>query len=249
MNVCLRRTHCLRCILATVSHDVKTHRGLTTEGVVDAALKLADEAGIEGVSIRRLASTLEVTPMAIYRHVRDKAHLLDLMADRLLGQLTLVDADGSTWQDALRRVAESLLEVVQEHPAAPLLLARPFESAAALRISETMLVILDRAGFGRVESVRLMQVLTGMILGPAIHRATYVIAWRERSTATTHEEVAPTALPAGELPYLSRVADQLADWSRGPAIDQLTIELWVAGVEELAHRQKRGMRFENGPRG
>ena len=232
-----------------MSHDVKTHRGLTTEGVVDAALQLADKAGIEAVSIRRLASTLEVTPMAIYRHVRDKAHLLDLMADRLLGQLALVQADGSTWQAALRRVAESLLGVVQEHPAAPLLLARPFESATALQISETMLAILDRAGFGPVESVRLMQVLTGMILGPAIHRATYAIAWRERSTVRTHEQAAPTALPAGEFPYLSRVADQLVDWSRGPAIDQLTIELWVASVEELADRQKRGMRFEGRPRG
>ena len=175
-----------------MSRDVKTHRGLTTEGVVDAALQLADEGGIEAVSIRRLASKLEVTPMAIYRHVRDKAHLLDLMADRIIGQLALAPADASTWQDALRRVAESLLGVVQDHPAAPLLLARPFESAAALRISETMLAILDRAGFGPVQSVRLMQVLTGMILGPAIHRATYALAWRERSTAKLHEHAVPT---------------------------------------------------------
>jgi hypothetical protein len=45
------------------------------------------------------------------------------------------------------------------------------------------------------------------------------------------------------------VADQLIDWSSGPAIDQMTIELWVAGVEELADRRKRGMRFENGLHG
>jgi AcrR family transcriptional regulator len=229
--------------------DVKTHRGLTTEGVVDAALQLADEGGMEAVSIRRLASALEVTPMAIYRHVRDKAHLLDLMADRLLRQLALAPADALTWQDALRGVAESLLAVVQAHPAAPFLLARPFESAAALRVSETMLAILDRAGFGQVESVRLMQVLTGMILGPAIHRATYALAWREMPTVTVREQAASTALPAAEFPYLSRVADQLMDWSRGPAIDQLTIELWVASVEELADRQKRGMRFGNGAKG
>jgi AcrR family transcriptional regulator len=231
-----------------MSRVVKVHRGLTTEGVVDAALQLADEGGIEAVSIRRIASALDVTPMAIYRHVRDKAHLLDLLADRLLGQLVLEPADASTWQEALRRVAASLLAVVQAHPAAPLLLARPFQSAAALRVSETMLAILDRAGFGPVESVRLMQVLTGMILGPAIHRATYALAWREPARVT-EERAASTALPAAEFPYLSRVADQLMDWSHGPAIDQLTIELWVASVEELAARQKRGMRFGNGRRG
>jgi AcrR family transcriptional regulator len=229
--------------------DVKTHRGLTTEGVVDAALRLADEGGIEAVSIRRLASALEVTPMAIYRHVRDKAHLLDLLADRLLGQLAPKPVDETTWQVALRRVAESLLAVVQEHPAAPFLLARPFQSAAALRVSETMLAILDRAGFGPVESVRLMQVLTGMILGPAIHRATYARAWRERPTVTEHEQAGSSPLTAAEFPYLARVADQLMDWSQGPATDQLTIELWVTSVEGLAARQKRGMRFRNGPPG
>ena len=159
---------------------VKTHRGLTTEGVIAAALQIADVGGIESVSIRRLASVLDVTPMAIYRHVRDKGHLLDLMADRLIGELDLPPADASTWQDALRSVAASLLAVVETHPAAPLLLARPFESPAALRVSERMLAILDRAGFGPVESVRLLQVLTGMLLGPAIHRATYGRAWREQ---------------------------------------------------------------------
>jgi TetR/AcrR family tetracycline transcriptional repressor len=233
---------------SSMPRDVKTHRGLTTESVVDAALRLADEGGIDAVSIRRLASALEVTPMAIYRHVRDKGHLLDLMADRLIGQLALAPPDASTWQDALRGVAESLLAVVQAHPAAPFLLARPFESAAALRISETMLAILGRAGFGPVESLRLMQVLTGMILGPAIHRATYAHAWRELPTVPVDGPAASTALPAAEFPYLSKVADQLMDWSQGPAIDQLTIELWVASVEELADREKRGIRFGNGRR-
>lgn len=228
---------------------VKTHRGLTTEGVVDAALQIADVGGIEAVSIRRLASMLDVTPMAIYRHVRDKGQLLDLMADRLLGQLDLPPADASTWQDALRRVGASLLAVVERHPAAPLLLARPFESLAALRVSERMLTILDRAGFGPAESVRLLQVLTGMILGPAIHRATYGQARREQPTDPADGQGGSSALAASEFPYLSRVTDQLMDWSVGPEIDRLTIELWVAGVEALAIQQRRRARAGKGARG
>ena len=69
--------------------NVKAQGPLTTDRVVDAALRIADTDGIDRVSLRRIASTLGVTPMAIYRHVRDKGHLLDLMADRILMELDL----------------------------------------------------------------------------------------------------------------------------------------------------------------
>jgi TetR/AcrR family tetracycline transcriptional repressor len=217
--------------------DVKAQGPLTTDRVVDAALRIADTDGIDGVSLRRLASTLGVTPMAIYRHVRDKGHLLDLMADRLLVELDPVSPEPSSWQEELRRVAASMLAVVQAHPAAPFLLSRPFVSPSALRVTETMLAILDRAGFGPGESVRLVQVLTGMILGPSIHRATYSAAWRESVTDAEPEQSVWTALTAEEFPNLARVADQLMDWRPGPEADELTIELWVAGVEQLANQQ------------
>ena len=225
-----------------MTHAVKAQDPLTTDRVVDAALRIADTDGIDRVTLRRIASTFGVTPMAIYRHVRDKGHLLDLMADRILMELDPASPESSSWQDALRRVAASMLAVVQAHPAAPFLLSRPFVSPSALRVTETMLAILDRAGFGPGESVRLVQVLTGMILGPAIHRATYATAWRESATDAEPKEAEPkeamwTTLTAEDFPNLARVADQLMDWRPGPEADQLTIELWVAGVEHLADQR------------
>lgn len=227
-----------------MTRRVKAQSPLTTDRVVDAALQIADTDGIGGVSLRRIASTLGVTPMAIYRHVRDKGHLLDLMADRLLMELDPTSPESSSWQEALRGVAASMLAVVQAHPAAPFLLSRPFVSQSALRVTETMLAILERAGFGPVESVRLVQVLTGMILGPAIHRATYSAAWRESAVDPAREQAAWTGLDAEEFPNLMRVADQLNDWRPGPEADELTIELLVAGVEQLAKRRTEAPRHE-----
>jgi TetR/AcrR family tetracycline transcriptional repressor len=217
--------------------DVKIQGPLTTDRVVDAALRIADTNGIDGVTLRRIASILGVTPMAIYRHVRDKGHLLDLMAERILMELDPASTESPSWQEALRRVAASILAVVQRHPAAPFLLSRPFVSPSALRVTETMLAILDRAGFDPSESVRLVQVLTGMILGPAIHRATYAAAWRESATDAEPQDAPWTALTAEDLPNLARVVDQLMDWRPGPEADELTIEMWVAGVEQLANRR------------
>jgi len=223
-----------------VSDVVKGQRGLTTERVVDAALRVADEGGIEAVSLRRLARELGVTPMAIYRHVRDKSQLLDLIADRLLEQLELAPADLPTWQERLRRLASSLLAVLQAHPAAPLLLSRPFNSPAAVRVSEALLGILDQAGFDSKEAVRLVQVITGMVLGPAIHRATYGAASLEGPPDEASQQASAEWLSSGQFPYLASAAEELSDWSAGADADQLTIELLVGGLEALADQQERG---------
>ncbi|HEX2809789.1 MAG TPA: TetR family transcriptional regulator [Kineosporiaceae bacterium] len=60
-------------------------RGLTRIEILDEALALADELGLEAVTMRLLAHRLNVTPMALYRHVGDKDGLLDGMVERLLG--------------------------------------------------------------------------------------------------------------------------------------------------------------------
>ena len=223
--------------------DVKTHRGLTTERVVDAALRAADEGGIEAVSLRRVAVALEVTPMAIYRHVRNKSHLLDLMAERLLEQVDLAPDELATWQDRLRRLLASYQAVVAAHPATPLLLSRPFVSPAALRASEALLAILHNAGFDAGQSVRLMQVISGMLLGPAIHRATWAAASRDFPPDSARQQASMEGLSAGEFPYLSSAADQFMDWSAGADADRLTIELLVGGLEALA-AQNRGWGVE-----
>jgi AcrR family transcriptional regulator len=198
------------------------HRGLTREWVVDAALAIADRDGIDAVTLRRLAETLGVTPMALYHHIRDKGHLLDLMASRLLGDLDVSPPDDDTpWHESLSAIGQRFLALVEAHPAAPFLLSRPFDPAAARDVSAALLTILGQAGFASADAVRLLQVLTGMLLGPAIHRATYAAA---SSVTRRPEEVEASA-------------DQTSDWISAADADRLTLDLWVGGVEALAGRR------------
>ena len=218
---------------------VKTHQGLTTERVVDAALRTADEGGIEAVSLRRLAGALDVTPMAIYRHVRNKSHLLDLMAERLLDQVDLAPDDASSWQDRLRRLLRSYQAIVAEHPAAPMLLSRPFVSPAAPHSAESLLAILHGAGFDAGQAARVLQLMSGMLLGPAIHRATWAAAERDRPRDADRQHASMEALPADDFPYLA-TAEQFMDWSGGTEADRLTIEILIGGLESLADKPRRG---------
>jgi AcrR family transcriptional regulator len=222
-----------------MADDVKTHRGLTTERVVEAALRAADEGGIEAISLRRLAEALEVTPMAIYRHVRNKSHLLDLMGGRLLEQVDLAPNELATWQDRLRRLLASYQAVVVAHPAAPLLLSRPFVSPAVPRATEALLAIFRGAGFDTGQSARVLPVISGMLLGPAIHRAAWATASRDRPLDTARQQASMEALSADEFPLWSG-AERFLDWSPGVDADRLTIELLVGGLEALADQPNRG---------
>jgi AcrR family transcriptional regulator len=219
-----------------MDHDVKTRRGLTVERVVEAALEVADAHGIEAVSLRRLAATLGVTPMAIYRHVRNKSHLLDLMAERLLEQIDIAADATTTWQDRLRRLLGSYQSVAAAHPAAPFLLSRPFVSPAQPRVTEALLATFHDAGFDASQSARLLQVISGMVLGPALHRATWATAVRDRPPDRTARRASMAPPSADEFPH-SRATEQFIDWSAGPEADLLTLELLVGGLEALADQR------------
>jgi AcrR family transcriptional regulator len=175
--------------------------------------------------------------MAIYRHVRNKSHLLDLMAERLLEQVDVAADETASWQDRLRRLLGSYQSIAAAHPAAPFLLSRPFESPAEPSITEALLSILHDAGFDARRSARLLQVISSMVLGPALHRDAWAAATRDHSSDSARQP-GSTEQPSGEeFPY-SRAAEQFIDWSPGQEADLLTLELLVGGLETLATQPK-----------
>lgn len=215
--------------------NVKVRRRLSTDLVVDAALEAADAGGLESLSIRRLAAALDVTPMAIYRHVRNKSHLLDLMAERLLEQVDLATDESATWQDRLRRLLGSYQAIVAAHPTAPFLLSRPFATAAAPRAADALLAILRSAGFDAARSAQFLQLIAGMLLGPAIHRARWVEAERDRPHDAEQDRAAVEP-SAEDFPDLASAAEYL-DWAAGAEADRLSIDVLVGGLETIAARE------------
>lgn len=88
---------------------------LNRDRVLRAAVALADDTGLDGVSMRRLAQQLGVVPMALYKHVADKEELLDGMVDLVVAEFTSPAAD-SGWQEAVRQYVLSARRVVLRHP-------------------------------------------------------------------------------------------------------------------------------------
>jgi AcrR family transcriptional regulator len=91
---------------------------LNRDRVLRAAVALADEAGIEAVSMRKLAEELAVVPMALYKHVASKEELLDGMVDIVVGEID-PPVSGASWKGAIRQRILSARRSLQRHPWAP----------------------------------------------------------------------------------------------------------------------------------
>src|SRR5215813_6541989 len=86
-------------------------RGLTRRAIVERALELGDAEGLDAVSLRRLATELGVTPMALYRHVKDKQDLVNAMYEAIVEEFDL-RADvrpGMKWTTQLRRALTNIV--------------------------------------------------------------------------------------------------------------------------------------------
>jgi AcrR family transcriptional regulator len=138
---------------------------LDRAGVLDAALALADESGLGAVTMHAVATRLGVTPMALYRHVGDKAALLDGLVERLLGEVELPPVE-LTWADRLVAMARDLRRTGQRHPAVfPLLLARPAATDEAARVRDAVLRTLAEMGWESEEVAQTERLVSTAVLG------------------------------------------------------------------------------------
>jgi len=122
---------------------------LTKAAVVDRALALVDKTGLDALTIRKLATELGVTPMALYWHFRSKDDLLEGLGERLWSEIDLTVDRAAPWTEQIRGLVESLLKVLRAHPPAPQLLLQTakLNAPAQLNAIELTLDILRTAGF------------------------------------------------------------------------------------------------------
>jgi AcrR family transcriptional regulator len=122
-------------------------RPLTRDRVLRAALALADEQGIEAVSMRRLGQRLQVEAMSLYKHVEDKEAILDGIADLVMDEVEVPDPS-LPWREAIRRSAISAHEALRRHPwAGTILESRLNPGPARLRYLDAVVGVLRGAGF------------------------------------------------------------------------------------------------------
>lgn len=119
----------------------------TLTQVQDAALAVLDRGGVDGLTMRAVASELGTGPMTLYTYVDSRADLEALVVEAVLRDVEVPTGREGDWKADTRAIATAVWRAVRPHPhAVPLILARRGQSASFLAVAEALLSALGRSG-------------------------------------------------------------------------------------------------------
>ncbi|HXW79566.1 MAG TPA: TetR/AcrR family transcriptional regulator C-terminal domain-containing protein [Acidimicrobiales bacterium] len=207
---------------------------LTQEAVVAAAIEVLDEAGVAGLSMRRVADHLHVGVASIYAHVTSKDELLELVFDALVGQVPLEEPNPSRWREQVHKMLWDLRNILASHTDAALAgLGRLPTSPQTLAAAETLAATLRAGGLpDRVIALGMDQLVLYVSAcafeAGLFQRGASSPEQLERYFADAHAFYA--ALPVVRFPVLTEVAPDMLGHDAAERFE-FGISVLLAGLE------------------
>ncbi|MFD5232359.1 TetR/AcrR family transcriptional regulator [Streptomyces qaidamensis] len=215
---------------------------LTLDRIVEAAVRLADTEGLEGLSMRRVAAELGTGTMSLYRYVPGKGELLDLMLDRVQRPSENPADPGVGWRAALEALARATLALYRRHPwLLQVNQSRPILGPSALDGMERVLTLIRPMGLSDPELVSAIIMIDGYVVGAA--RSQLYEQEAERRTGLTDAEFWQAQVPMLEKAMASGrypVMASLSEDAFGADFDHFEFGLQriLDGLEVLVARRK-----------
>jgi AcrR family transcriptional regulator len=218
---------------------------LDKDRVLRAAIQIADQRGIEALSMRRLAQELGVEAMSVYYYVANKDEILDGILNLVITEFELA-VGGPDWKAAIRRSAVSAHDVLMRHPwACNLMMSVKRVAPGRMRYMESLLRRLREAGFSANMTHHAYHALDSHIIGSTLWQAGY-------SSNTDLEDVARTFVmkTIRDYPYLAEHAQEHIARSKRRDVPEFEfgLDLILDGLEKIRVKSARRARTDR-PRG
>lgn len=212
---------------------------LTRERILEAALWLADEEGLEALSMRRLGRVLEVDPMAIYHHLPNKETLISGVVEQVFSEMRVPPAGGRPWEQRVRDFAAAYRNLARAHPHLVRELVSGAAATATLRAGESLYAALEAGGFSPRMVVRAADLVVDYVNG-------FALAESGGQLGSPEDRRGLLGLlgdsPEGSVPAMRRVFGALSE-EEMPADFEFGLDVLISGLEAVA---ENGMRRGNG---
>jgi AcrR family transcriptional regulator len=216
---------------------------LSRDRVLRAAVGLADNAGIDSLSMRQLAADLGVVPMALYKHVANKEQLLDGMVDVIVGEID-PPTGGTDWKTAIRQRILSARRALLRHPwASRVIESRTTPTPAVLEYLNSIVGTFRAGGFSVDLTHHVLHALGSRMWGftqelfpaspspdPAIQTATQAAMLRDMTARYPYLVEIATAVAHDEESVVGQGCDDQYEF-------EFALDLLLDGFERL-HQQE-----------
>jgi AcrR family transcriptional regulator len=205
-------------------------RPLSRKRVLDAAVALADDAGIDALSMRRLARELGVEAMSLYNHVANKDEILDGIVEVIAEEAEL-PPEGTEWKVAIRQSAISTRDMFVRHPwAVGLWMSRRGGGSARLRRGDWLLRTLREGGLSPALTYHAYHIVESHILGFTVQELNFPHSGKELEGLASRFLA---RLPEGEFPDFVQHVKQHLEPPEEQGGFALGLDLILDGLERL----------------
>jgi TetR/AcrR family tetracycline transcriptional repressor len=142
--------------------------------IVSAAIELMDSSGLDGISLRAIATRLGIRQPGLYHHFASKAELLDAVADEILDRwhTDRLPADGERWDEFVARNARSLRRAMLSIRDGARLIASAGSRSPGLDNAIVQTALLEAAGFSGTDAILALIAVSRYTIGSAIEQQT-----------------------------------------------------------------------------
>jgi AcrR family transcriptional regulator len=202
-------------------------------GVLSTAVSMADDGGIEAVTMRKLAQRLGVEAMSLYYHVSNKDEILDGMIDIVIGEIELPKS-GDDWKTAMRKRALSAHGMLAKHPwALQVMETRVNPGPASLRYYDSVIGSLVGGGFSIALAAHAFPAIDAYIYGFSLQQMN--LPFEDEHDIGEVTDLILEHLPVDEYPHF---AAMITDHALQPGYNyadefEFGLDLILDGFERL----------------
>lgn len=212
---------------------------LNRERILEAALRLVDRDGLDGLSMRKLAHELGVEAMSLYNHIPNKAAILNGILERVMSEFDLPEDEGLHWTHRIRAMARTFRQILKRHPGVIPLFGEhrePVLLPSVLRPVEVALDILRRAGLSGEATAHALHTLESYTMGYVLMEVGGLLL-AEHAQREGHPVAAEMArmLPPGELPRFAEMLPLLMACDPDTEFEH-GLDLILAGLQARLER-------------
>ncbi|GAA1223496.1 TetR/AcrR family transcriptional regulator C-terminal domain-containing protein [Rhodoglobus aureus] len=204
---------------------------LTAARIVDQAMRIADQRGVSGLSMRSLARSLGFEVMALYNHIANKQSLLALMTDAVASTISSAPS-GASPLAAVRAITISTHAALLQHPWATEQWQQHLPGPARTELMETLLRLLNESGLTPETAHHGFHAVTNHVIGYTLQEKSTVLVDED---ATANAKIYLAGVSTETHPYMVAHVNQHLSGETASSFE-LVLDLILDGLERLDKR-------------